>query len=91
MNKLWSHIAVLFAGISAGIFVAVKWLQVDRVAVYVRKVKQKRTSGQTTTTIPINIDTPKMARKTKREDKKQARIIRRNQKKAEKAVNRLEY
>ena len=91
MKKLWSYLAVLFLGISAGLFAAVKWLQVDKVAVYVRKVKNKRTSGQTTTTIPINIETPKMARKTKREDRKQAKIIRRNQKKADKAIDRLEY
>ena len=72
MRKIWSYLAVGFAFFSAGIVAGVK-LMGDQVEINIRKVKNKRVSGEVNTTIPINLDSAKTARQTKREERKLAK------------------
>jgi len=73
MNKLWSYIAVGFAFFSGGIIVAIKWLVPEKVIVNVKKQRIRGNENRMNVDVPIDMDSAKMARQKKREDKKQAR------------------
>jgi len=59
MNKAWSHISLFLAGIIAGIFVFVKYLDNPeyKYEVTIKKLKSKRNIGRNSGVIPaINIE-----------------------------------
>lgn len=82
MKKIWSYLAVGFAFFSAGLIAMYK-LMGEQIKIEVHKVKNKRTSGNTSTTIPINLESPKTGRKSGNSAKKQARIDKRKNKQHE--------
>ena len=72
MKKIWSYLAIGFAFFAAGM-AAMKKLMGEQVKVTVKSIKNKRTSGNTSTTIPINLESPKKRPKRDRKGKKSAR------------------
>lgn len=84
MKKVWSYIALFFIGLSSGIVVAVKWLNEKTVYKGNFKFKQRGQGNQQQS--DIIIETGEESAKFKR---KQARIIKRNEKRAKKATKRL--
>ena len=72
MKKIWSYVAMFAIGLAAGIVAGVK-LMGDQIEINIKKVKNKRTSGDNSVTIPISIDNAKKARQTRREKRKQAK------------------
>jgi len=72
MKKIWSYVAMFAIGLAAGIVAGVK-LMGDQIEINIKKVKNKRTSGDNSVTMPINIDNAKKARQTRREKRKQAK------------------
>jgi hypothetical protein len=72
MKKIWIYISTFLLGLAAGIVVGVK-IMGEQVSVTVRKVKNKRTSGDNSVTIPIQVEKakkrPKKSRKQKRFDR----------------------
>ncbi len=102
MKNLYSYLAVLFAGISAGILIAVKWVRLDRVVYNIKRLKLNKSPGgsiqvntgtlpESGTSVRLTWRQRRAKRKAKRVDKKQGRVIRKNQKKEAKAIDRLEY
>ena len=73
MKKIWSYIAIFLSGVITGLIIMYK-LAGEQISVTVHKVKNKRTSGQTSTVIPIEIQKGdkrlKRTRKQRRQDKK---------------------
>lgn len=63
MNKLWSYISAVLGGIILGIIIGVKFLAGEDISVEVKKIKNKKTVGDTT--IPIDIET-KRRRKSRK-------------------------
>ena len=55
MRKIWGFIATLFIGFSAGL-VAMYKLMGDTVKIEIKKVKNKRVSGEANTTFNTDID-----------------------------------
>ena len=78
---------MFFIGLSAGL-VAMYKLIGDKIEINIKKIKTKK--GTSDVTIPINVETSKTPRQLKRDERKQARIIKRNAKKAERAADKLE-
>ena len=85
MKKVWTYISAALAGMIAGIIIAVKWLNEPGTVVTVKKIKNKRSSGDMSVVVPIKVESPKYARKQAKEAKKQARLEERNEKKKLKA------
>ena len=85
MKKIWSYLAVGFAFFSAGIIFAVKYLA-DK-TVYKGQFKMKQRGKGNTQNTDLTLET---GSETKRDERKQAKIIAKNQKKAAKSVKRLE-
>ena len=54
MEKLWIYLVVLLAGMAGGIVIGVK-LMGDQISITVRKIKNKRTSGDNSVVIPIDV------------------------------------
>jgi len=89
MKKIWSYIAMIFAGFAAGLIAMYK-IMGQTIQVNVRKIKNKGTSGDNSVIIPIDIKKGSNGELSQREKAKQARLLERNRKKAEKAAKRLE-
>jgi hypothetical protein len=85
MKKLWPYIATFFIGLSAGIVIAVKWLNERVVYKGTVRIKQRGKGNIQEPSIRAEI-TPE----TKREGKKQAKIIKRNERKSRRSLRRLE-
>lgn len=85
MKKIWSYVAIFFIGLSSGIVFAVKYLS-DK-TVYKGNFKFKQRGKGNVQESQINLETGEESTKSKR---KQAKIIKKNQKKADKAAKRLE-
>ena len=79
MKKIWSYLAIGFAFFAAGM-AAMKKLMGEQVKVTVKSIKNKRTSGNTSTTIPINLESPKTGKKQAKENKKETRKQKRKNK-----------
>ena len=101
MNKLYSYLAVGLAFFSAGLIAMYK-IMGEQVKITVKRLKLKDSPKGTiqvnTGTLPESGTSVRLTwrqrrakRKVKRTDKKQGRIIRLNEKKADKAIDRLEY
>ena len=89
MKKLWSYLAVGFAFFSAGIIFAVKFLQIDKVVVHVKKQRIWGRDNRMNVDVPVNIDKPQTGLKQAKFDRKQAKLIKRNEKKLRKAASRF--
>ena len=90
MKKVYPYIVMFLSGVIAGLITMYK-LTGDTINVTVRKVKSKRTSGQTSTTIPIVVkNDAKQKRNGKKEARKQKRIVRHNESKLARNLKRLE-
>jgi len=87
MKKLWSYIAMFFIGLSAGL-VAMYKLTGDQIEINIKKIKTKR--GSSDISIPIHVDKPEKRPKRTKAERKQDRVIKRNQKKRDKDNKRLE-
>lgn len=85
MKKVWSYVALFFMGLSTGIVVSVKWLNEKTVFKGNVRIKQRGKGNEQMTDIHPEIDAG-----SKRDDKKQAKIIKRNAKKEKRAAKRLE-
>jgi len=83
-SKLGSYLAVGFAFFSAGIIFAVKFLSEKTVFKGQVRIKQRGKGNDQMTDIR-----PQINAKTSKNERKQAKIIKRNEKKALKAVKRL--
>ncbi len=70
MKRIWGFIATLFIGFSAGLIAMYK-LMGDKVEVNIKRIKTKR--GSSEVNLNLDVDTSKMARQTKREQRKQAK------------------
>ena len=87
MKKAWSHIAIFFFGLSAGIITMYK-IMGDQISIEIKKIKTKR--GSSEVSIPIHVETPHKRPKRTKAERKQDRVIKRNQKKRDKDNKRLE-
>ena len=76
MHKAWSYIASIAVGIGIGLVLMFK-LMGEQVKVVVRKVKNKKTTGNNSVVIPIEINSDTPSRK----DKRQARKLNRKDRK----------
>jgi len=68
MEKLWIYLVVLLAGMAGGIVIGVK-LMGDQISITVRKIKNKRTSGDNSVVIPIEVQKALSRRKQRLIDK----------------------
>ena len=89
MKKLWSYIALFFVGLSAGIVIAVKWLNEAGTEITIKKIKSKRNKGQSDINIPLNVKSAKKPAKTKRE-RKIDRLAEKIENKRQRSLRRLE-
>ena len=80
MKKYWVHIATFLAGVIAGLIAMYK-IMGEQIEVNVKRIKNKRV-GSSSTSIPIEIRKSDKRAKTKRGDKKKARLARRLERKA---------
>ena len=88
MKKIWSYISMFFIGLSAGIIVAVKWLNEKTVFKGQVRIKQRGKGNEQMTDIrPQTVVQSK--RQAKKQEKKQDKIIKRNKKRAKKAAKHL--
>jgi hypothetical protein len=68
MKKIWTYISVFLTGIIGGL-VAMYYMMGDQVTVKVRKIKNKKTSGDNQVIVPIEVENTKKRRKRRREKK----------------------
>ena len=66
MKKIWSLLAMLFAGFAAGLIAMYK-LMGDKVEVNIKRIKTKR--GSSDIDIPINVDSRRERRKNTKKSK----------------------
>lgn len=89
MKKAWPYISAALAGMVLGIIIAVKWLvqQGDKISVEIKKLKNKRVSGEGgNITIPVNVE----AENGPKNDRKLDRLQRRVERRKEKALKRID-
>jgi hypothetical protein len=79
MKKIWSYIAMFALGLAAGIVAGVK-LMGDQIEINIKKVKNKRTSGDNSVTVPIDLRNAEDDAKAKRAERKQRRLNRKKRK-----------
>lgn len=81
MSKVWSYVAAVLGGALTMAIIGWKWLAGDDYTMEVKKIKNKRTSGTTTTTVPMHMDTATAkSDKVEKETKKAARKLKRKAK-----------
>ena len=89
MKKAWPYITVFLSGLVLGIIISVRWLveQGDKISVEIKRLKNKRTSGEGgNITIPVNVTAENGPKNDRRLDRLQRRVERRKQR----ALKRLE-
>ena len=72
MKKIWSYLAVGFFFMSVGIIIGAKWIAGQDIHVEIKKIKNKRVSGRSDISIPVEVKTP--------EKRKEKRVTRRDRK-----------
>lgn len=78
MKTFWSYISAILAGVIIGIVIAIKWLSKGAIEINVDKIKNKRTSGTTSTIIPISVkDVPTESKKELRKKRRAERKLKR--------------
>ena len=85
MKKIWSYLAVGFAFFSGGIIFAVKFLSDKTIYKGNFKFKQRGKGNEQNSEITVETGT-----QTKRDERKQTKIIAKNKKKAAKSAKRLQ-
>ena len=88
MKKIWSYIAVFFAGVSVMAIAALKWFAGDDINVTYKRIKSKRNKGQSDINLPLTVDSPENKLKS-RQDRKIDRIHSRVERRKRKALKRL--
>ena len=76
MKKLYSYLAVGFAFFAAGLITMYK-LMGDQISITIKKVKQKRTSGTNSITVPIDVSSKEKRVKLTKEERKAKRKLKR--------------
>ena len=66
MKKIWSYIAMVFVGFSAGLITMYK-LMGDQVEINIKRIKTKK--GSSDIDIPISVESPRKRRKRDKERK----------------------
>lgn len=66
MKKLWSYVSAILFGIILGIVLAVKWLTNGEIEINIDKIKNKRTAGDNSVTVPITVEKPGKRKKKSR-------------------------
>lgn len=66
MKKIWSFIAMVFIGFSAGLIAMYK-LMGDQIEINIKKIKTKK--GSSSVTVPISIESRKDRRKSNKKRK----------------------
>lgn len=89
MKKIWSYLAVGFAFFSAGLVAMYKVIG-EKVTINVKKQRIRGDGNTMSIEVPVGGETPNLGIPTKRQAKKQAKIIKQNRKKADKALKRLD-
>lgn len=86
MKKIWSYIAVFFAGVSVMAIAALKWFAGDDYKVYIDKIKQRGKGNRLDSKLDVDL-TPKNEsggvlanRKIKRIERKKKRSLKRLEK-----------
>lgn len=81
MKEVWKYLAVAGFSIALGIIIAVKWLVEggDKISVEIRKLKQKRTSGENSISIPVNVDNASESQLTRKMERLQRRMLRKKE------------
>lgn len=79
--KIWPMISAFLAGALLVAIIFAKWIAGDDYSMEVAKIKNKRTSGTTTTTIPMQMNVSKKKEKLTKEQKKLNREKRKKLKK----------
>jgi len=65
MKKFWSYLSVFLTGALTMAIIAAKWIAGDDYSVEVKKIKNKRTSGDNTVTTPVVVNPKEKRRKKK--------------------------
>ena len=68
MTNIWIYLVVLLVGFAGGVITGVK-LMGDQISITVRKIKNKRTSGDNSVVIPIEVQKALSRRKQRLIDK----------------------
>ena len=68
MTNIWIYLVVLLVGLAGGIVIGVK-LMGDQISITVRKIKNKKTSGDNSVVIPIDVQKALSRRKQRLIDK----------------------
>lgn len=85
MKKIWPYIATFFIGLSAGIMIGVKWLGEKTVFKGNVRIKQRGRGNIQKPDLDVNLPI-----QTKRGDRSQDRIARRNERRMKKDLTGLE-
>ena len=72
MQKVWAYITAFLGGVIAGLILMYK-LMGEQIKVTVKKIKNKKTAGDNSVTIPIDIDSDSLSRREERRLKRQKR------------------
>ena len=88
MKKIWAYVSAALAGMLAGVIIAVKWLNESGVTVNVKRIKNKKVSGSSDTTIPITVDNAEKRTRTRDMSRFQQYKNRRKAKKDAKAIRK---
>jgi len=84
MKKAWVYISMFLAGLSAGIVIAVKWLSDKTVYKGDFRIRQRGRGNRQMTELGLNLPI-----QTKRGDRKQSRIAKKNNRKLKKDLRKL--
>jgi hypothetical protein len=87
MKKIWSYIAMIFAGFAAGLIAMYK-IMGEQIQVNVRKIKNKGTSGDNSVIIPIDIQKPSNGQLSKRDARIEAKLKKQEERKAKKEAKK---
>ncbi len=79
---------MFFIGVSAGL-VAMYKIMGEKITINVKKQRIRGDGNTMSIEVPVGGETPNLGIPTKRQANKQAKIIKRNKKKADKALKRL--
>ena len=88
MKKAWGYIATFFMGVSAMAILTLKYFSGDKYRIGINKLKQKGKDNRQESELDVNL-APLMNPGRVISDKRQERIRRRNEKKKDKALRRL--
>lgn len=74
MDKIWKYLSAFLTGALLMAIIAMKWIAGDDYSVEIKKIKNKRSSGDNVITTPIIIKPKKESRKERRKKRKMTKI-----------------